>query len=357
MHYSDYLQLDKILNAQEPESDKQGEHAHDEMLFIVIHQTYELWFHQLLFEVDSVIGILGQPSLNDNSPELQTIVHRLSRCATILKVLVHQIDIMETMTPMDFLDFRDKLRPASGFQSWQFKLLEARLGLKYEHRFGQQYYLSQLRQPEIDRIQSAEKEPSLLQLLNKWLERMPFFDEDAANLFWGDYRARYQQSLADAEKTNLDHFDTVFFGKTASAPASPGNAVPAACAYASSTNTPSPASAPARSLSPQACRSALFIMLYRGYPLLQLPFQVLHQLLEIDEQLSTWRYRHMSMVARIIGTRIGTGGSTGREYLASALERHHLFREIAALTSYLIERKRLPELSAEMQRRLGFVAS
>ena len=95
-------------------------------------------------------------------------------------------------------------------------------------------------------------------------------------------------------------------------------------------------------------------MLYRGYPLLQLPFQILHQLLEIDEQLSTWRYRHMSMVHRTIGTRIGTGGSSGRDYLSAALERHHLFREIAALTSFLIQRKRLPELAPEIERRLGF---
>jgi tryptophan 2,3-dioxygenase len=328
MHYSDYLQLEKLLDAQHPESDRLGQPAHDEMLFIVIHQAYELWFRQLLFETDSVIGILGQPALNDNSPELQTIVHRLSRCATILKVLVHQIDIMETMTPMDFLDFRDKLRPASGFQSWQFKLLEARLGLKYEHRFGQQYYISQLRQPEIDLIQSAEKAPSLLQLLNTWLERMPFFDQPACLNFWSDYRLRYQQSLADPEKGNLEYFDSVL-----------------------QSDAPSD-----RSLSPTACRAALFIMLYRGYPLLQLPFQVLHQLLEIDEQLSTWRFRHMSMVQRTIGTRIGTGGSTGKDYLASALQRHHIFKEIAALSSFLIERKRLPQLSPEMERRLGFVA-
>ena len=98
-------------------------------------------------------------------------------------------------------------------------------------------------------------------------------------------------------------------------------------------------------------------MLYRGYPLLQLPFQVLHQLLEIDEQLSTWRYRHMSMVQRTIGARIGTGGSTGGGYLASALEKHHLFREIAALTSFLIQRKSLPELAPEIQHRLGFTAA
>ena len=346
MHYSDYLELDKILGAQHPESDRLGQPAHDEMLFIVIHQAYELWFHQLLFETESVIDILGQPALNDNSPQLQTIVHRLSRCATILKVLVHQIDIMETMTPMDFLDFRDKLRPASGFQSWQFKLLEARLGLKYEHRFGKQYYLSQLRQPEIDRIKAGESQPSLLQLLNGWLERMPFFDAATSRNFWSDYRLRYQQSLTDVEKGNLEYFDSVFQLSDATQPPAESSGHSQGAVAAGTVD---------RSLSPAACRAALFIMLYRGYPLLQLPFQVLHQLLEIDEQLSTWRYRHMSMVHRMIGTRIGTGGSTGKDYLGSALERHHLFREIAALTSFLIERKRLPQLDPEMERRLGFV--
>lgn len=335
MHYSDYLQLGKILDAQQPESDRQGIHAHDEMLFIVIHQAYELWFRQLLYEMDSIIAIFEQPSLNDNSPELQTIVHRLSRCATILKVLVHQIDIMETMNPMDFQDFRDLLRPASGFQSWQFKLLEARLGLRYEDRVGKQYYLSQLRPEEIDRVKAAETAPSLLQLLNAWLERMPFPDETFGAAFWADYRQRYQSSLADAEMANLGAFDATFFGSSATA-SSPHLSIPG------------------RALSPPACRSALFIMLYRGYPLLQLPYQVLHQLQEIDEQLSTWRYRHMSMVHRTIGMRIGTGGSTGRDYLSAALERHHLFREIAALTSFLIQRKRLPELSPEIQHRLGF---
>ena len=347
VHYSDYLQLSKILDAQTLESDLRGQHAHDEMLFIVIHQAYELWFKQLLFEADSVIRIMEQPSLNDNSPELQTVVHRLSRCGTILKVLVHQIDIMETMTPMDFLDFRDMLRPASGFQSWQFKLLEARLGLKYEHRYGQQYYISQLRQPEIDAIKAAETSPSLLQLVNSWLERMPFFrlpadgplpgqtekPQDHGIAFWANYRQRYLESLAEVEKTNLILFDKVFFG----------------------TPAPEGAHAESRSLTPAACRAALFIMLYRGYPILQLPFQVLNQLLEIDEQLSTWRYRHMSMVHRIIGTRIGTGGSTGKDYLSAALLKHHLFKEVAGLTSFLIERRRLPGLDAEMERRLGFV--
>ncbi len=340
VHYSDYLQLDKILGAQEMESEKLKQPAHDEMLFIVIHQAYELWFKQLLFEVDSILDIMNKPALNDNSPELQTIVHRLNRCITILRVLVHQIDIMETMTAMDFLDFRDMLRPASGFQSWQFKMLEAKLGLKYENRHGHEYYISQLRQEQVDIIKKAESEKSLLELINVWLERMPFFEEeenwenmgkaadnDELPAFWATYKKIYTESLSEAEKNNLMAFEEVFVKST-------------------SDN---------RSLSPAACRSAHFIMLYRGYPMLQLPFQLLNCLLEIDVQLSSWRYRHMNMVQRMIGSRIGTGGSTGKDYLKAAADKHYIFKEIAQLNSFLIERKKLPRLSPEMDKRLGFM--
>src|SRR5688572_12313728 len=210
VNYHDYLQLDKILNAQFPESDKLQLAAHDEMLFIVIHQAYELWFKQLHHEVDSIVKILAKPSLNDNSPELQTVVHRLNRCVTILRVLVNQIDIMETMTPMDFLDFRDMLRPASGFQSWQFKELEAKLGLKFENRHGREYYTAQLKSEHVELIKKAEGSRSLLQLLNSWLERMPFLNEGVDNKFWENYKSTYQGSLAEAEKNNVSAFDEVF---------------------------------------------------------------------------------------------------------------------------------------------------
>lgn len=328
VHYHEYLQLDQILNAQFPESDKRELPAHDEMLFIIIHQAYELWFKQLHHEVDSVAAIMGKPALNDNSPELQTIVHRLKRCVTVLQVLVHQIDIMETMTPMDFLDFRDMLRPASGFQSWQFKELEAKLGLKFEHRHGKEYYTSQLKPGHVDIIKKAEGAISLLQLLNTWLERMPFLKEGADDKFWKNYKKVYDESLASAERNNLAAFENVFENS---------------------------GSDESRSLSPAACRAALFIMLYRGYPLLQLPFQLLNCLLEIDEQLSSWRYRHMNMVHRMIGTRIGTGGSTGKDYLRAAADKHYIFREIAQLNSFLVERRKLPALDAATEKRLGFV--
>ena len=95
-------------------------------------------------------------------------------------------------------------------------------------------------------------------------------------------------------------------------------------------------------------------MLYRGYPLLQAPFQLLNHLLDIDEQLSTWRHRHMNMVHRMIGTRIGTGGSSGKDYLKGAADKHYIFKEIAQLTSFLIERRKLPQLPKEVEGRLGF---
>jgi tryptophan 2,3-dioxygenase len=327
VHYHDYLQLDKILNAQEPESIKNNAAAHDEMLFIVIHQAYELWFKQLHHEADSIVEIMRKPALNDNSPELQTIVHRMNRVVTILRVLVHQIDIMETMTPMDFLDFRDMLRPASGFQSWQFKLLEAKLGLKFEYRHGKEYYTAQLRQEHIDLIKEAETSQSFLQLVNTWLERMPIFDSaDWDYDFWQEYKKSYGNSLAEAEKENISAFDEVFHE------------------HKSTHYT----------LSAKANRAALFIMLYRGYPMLQLPFQLLNNLLEIDEQLSTWRHRHMNMVHRMIGTRIGTGGSSGKDYLKSAADKHYIFKEIAQLTSFLIERRKLPQLPKAIERKLGF---
>src|SRR2546423_8614284 len=107
VYYKSYLALDQILNAQHRESEKAGKPADDEMLFIIIHQTYELWFKQILFELNIVREIFTNQQINDNAPDMQIAVHRLKRIATILQVLVSQIDILETMTPLDFLDFRD----------------------------------------------------------------------------------------------------------------------------------------------------------------------------------------------------------------------------------------------------------
>ena len=341
VRYSDYLKLDKILNAQQPESCKPGKQpAHDEMLFIIIHQTYELWFKQIIFEIDAVLITMRKPVLDDNSADLQTVVHRMQRVVTILEVLVQQIDIIETMTPMDFLDFRDMLRPASGFQSWQFKMLEAKLGLPFEQRHGQCYYTAQLKPAEVDFIKETEKTDSIIMLINTWLQRMPFITDAALWAsyqpikenekqvdFFSAYENIYVQGLANAEKNNQDFFKQVF--------------------YDTADNT-------TRQLSPTACRNALFIMLYRGYPMLELPFQLLETLLEIDNQLGSWRYRHINMVQRMIGTRIGTGGSTGAGYLKGAMDKHYIFKEISQLNSFLIDRRDLPKLPKALSEKLSY---
>ncbi|MCB0793599.1 MAG: hypothetical protein KDB88_02585 [Flavobacteriales bacterium] len=331
VYYPDYLQLDKVLNAQDLESVKLGQPAHDEMLFIVIHQAYELWFKQVLHEVGSVMAMFADGHVDDNGGELNVAVHRMERVKTILDVLVHQMDIMETMTPLDFLDFRDMLRPASGFQSMQFKILEARLGLRMEARHGKQYYTSQLKPEHKAEIEALEGETTLLELVNAWLERMPFLGKS----YWpGDgpgffalLEKLYTDSLVAGEEGNAKLWKDLFVD---------GNKE--------------------RHLSPKACRSALFIMLYRDEPIFQQPFRFLESLLDIDAGMASWRSRHLNMVHRMIGLRVGTGGSTGKAYLRGAMDSHYIFSEIADLSSFLFERRKLPPLSAELKQAIGFTA-
>ena len=201
-----------------------------------------------------------------------------------------------------------------------------------------EYYKSQLKPEDKARIEEIEQQVPLLTHVNDWLERMPFFAEQKLwqedvtkqpHSFWKSYREAYDSSLLPAEKNNLQRFDELLLSETKTEHAS---------------------------LSPQAKRAALFIMLYRDHPLLQLPFEFINALLEIDEGLSTWRYRHMNMVHRIIGMRMGTGGSSGKGYLQGAIAAHNIFTEFAELTSFLIDRSSLPVLSDAMKARLGFVA-
>lgn len=330
VYYSEYLQLDKILNAQEMESAKEGIRADDEMLFIIIHQVYELWFKLVLHEVNIVREIFKKDIILDSSPDLYNTVYRLNRVREILKVLVGQITVIETMAPLDFLDFRDLLRPASGFQSIQFKILEASLGLSFDDRYGKQYYLSQITQSDIDRVKAAESQVPLIQLVNDWLERMPYADNakywDNAEGFWEHYRSTYQASLSENEMENLTAFDKLFIN---------------AAAYDAE-----------RKFTQKASKNALFIMLYRDYPMLHLPYQVLTALLDIDDLMSDWRHRHIQMVQKTIGNRAGTGGSTGAQYLKAARDSHHIYKELADLTSFLLPRADLPKLPEVLVKKL-----
>src|SRR5262245_15693063 len=197
--YGEYLRLDRILDAQTPWSGQGGPAAHDELLFIVFQKTYELWFLQILFELDDV-QMRFSASLVDER-DMQPILARLERIVAIWRLLVRQLDVLETMAPQDFLDFRDSLRSASGFQSWQFRLIEARLGLRRRDRIpvlnGE--YDAVFGEERRRQIAQAEQQPSLHDQLDSWLSRTPFVERGGYK-FFETYRAAVEAML-DAKVT------------------------------------------------------------------------------------------------------------------------------------------------------------
>ena len=351
-YYSEYLQLNKILDAQHPVSFEPGNDvAHDEMLFIIVHQAYELWFRQILFELDFILNVFKKNSIDDNSEDLNLVRHRLKRIIRILELLTKQINVLDTMTPLDFLEFRNLLVPASGFQSVQFRLIEATLGLRMDQRFAADYYKrineGGFDEKDFNDINKKEEATSLLILLNRWLERMPFFNIDLwqnyvqqfavtndIHPFWNDYRKIYADSLNEKEAGRINDFDFIFFEKK--------------------DNTIVDQSPETPLFTAAALRAALFIMLYRDFPVFQTSYQILDSLIEVDQQLSNWRHKHIDMVRRMIGMRTGTGNTTGRGYLEGALNSHYIFKDLARLSTFLIERKNLPKLPEELIKKLSY---
>lgn len=241
--YSSYLKIPELLDLQLVQSDPP---EHDELLFIVIHQTYELWFKLMLHELDKVCRDL---SAND----LYGAIATLHRVRTIMKTLVGQLDILETMTPMSFTSFRDRLDTSSGFQSTQFRELEFVLGYK---------------RPEVIKY-NVEGEPGYARML-----------------------ARLQQPSL------VDHFYDFLEAN--------GVAIPAALRER-------PADAP-NEPSPEVQKGLL--RLYRERPDLAILFELMT---DFDEGLQEWRYRHVKVVERTIGSKQGTGKSPGVEFLKRSL--------------------------------------
>jgi len=352
VHYINYLELDKILDAQNPLSGNGKEAAHDEMLFIIIHQTYELWFKQILHEIDSVMELFKKEKIDEAN--VGVIVSRTERINKILQILVKQIDVLESMTSLDFLDFRHHLSPASGFQSHQFRKLEIMLGLKIKnrHQFGGCPYHNQFEGTKKKEVLNLEDSESLFTLVEKWLERIPFlnmenFDfiekyEIAVNKMMNkeisNFKASPLLTREDKElrirmvEENRKYFEQVFDEKIHQKAIENGET----------------------SLSYKATMSALLINLYREQPILHLPYKFLKNLIELDHQIASWRFRHVQMVEKILGQKIGTGGSSGQGYLKKTVDKHKLFTDIANISTLMISRSYLPELPKNVKNQLGF---
>ena len=350
VYYADYLKLDTLLATQAPESARLGAPAHDEMLFIIVHQAYELWFRQILHELDRIQTDFERENVADES--LGRIVHGLDRINEILKLLIQQLDVLETMTPLDFLDFRDLLMPASGFQSMQFRAIETRLGLKREGRllFDERAFDDRLSAADRARLADTEKRPKLIEQLDRWLGRTPFIAMGSF-AFGKAYRAAVEKMLRDdAARVRESPVLTQEQRKAEAA------AIEAALEKFNAIFADGgPSGEASWRMSLAAVQAALFITVYRDQPVLQLPFRLLTALMDIEESLTLWRYRHALMVQRMIGVKIGTGGSSGHDYLRRTVDAHRVFADLFQLSTYLIPRSALPPLPPEVQSRMGFV--
>ncbi len=255
--YNSYLKVDELLALQQPRSEGP---EHDELLFIVIHQVYELWFKEILHELDHVRTLLD---VND----AYRAQHTLKRVLTILKVLVAQLDILETMTPLEFQSFRQRLDQASGFQSDQFRQLEFVLGRRTAAALDRFPAGSRASAALVIRL----REPSL----------------------WTSFLAYLQRE---------------------------GHVVPAAALAAEPTEPIVP--------SPELQQTLVGV-----YKTDAKNSEICERLVDLDEGVQEWRYRHMKMVERTIGTQSGTGGSSGAAYLRTTISA--AFPDLWAIRSQL----------------------
>ena len=383
-YYASYLRVDELLSLQCPKSN-----AHEEMLFIITHQAYELWFKQILYELDSVRKIFSAPRVAER--DMGIAVARLARVKEIQALCIQQISILETMTPLDFLAFRDILYPASGFQSVQFRQIENALGLLPTARLsygGARGYCSVLRPADEDKVIESERQTSLFNLLQAWLERMPFLEFDlgvtsgegaspspqvlesptgsissssSSNVpppttfsFWSHYNDAVNKML-DADEAAVHEFSSSYTPASRTAHLADiasqrahFHAVLDKDAYEASQARGE------RRLSHRATQAALMITLFQHEPGLQLPYRLLCALLDIDELLGAWRARHAQMVHRMLGAKIGTGGSAGYAYLKATVDKHRIFTDFFNLSTFLIPEAKLPALPRSLSVRLSF---
>lgn len=241
--YADYLHVDELLALQRVRSEPE---EHDELLFIIVHQAYELWFKLMLHELDKV-------KADFVADRLYPAISTFKRLRTIMKVSVEQVDIVETLTPMSFGSFRERLDRASGFQSSQFREMEFALGYK---RADMMKYQQPGTTP-YERLQKRLNEPSVV---------------DAFYLFLGQHGVTIPEALLTRDRT---------------LPTAPDETVEEG-----------------------------ILRLYKSEPNLEILFELMT---DFDEGFQEWRYRHIKLVERTIGSKKGTGGSLGVEFLKKSL--------------------------------------
>ena len=295
--YSEYLRLEELLKLQTGVEGETRNISNDELHFILVHQNFELWFKLVINELTCTRNILSSDYVEET--KLPQAVHHMERVIETFKLMSQQWRVMETLEPQDFLNFRDELGTASGFESFQMREMESLMGSKW-----------------IDGklIGKPETSNSLYDVTCDWLERTPIqgsvysstSDEKNVDDFIADYLLAHKKLYPDTNKDAVNFFE--------------------------------------EESSLRRRRAGLvFIESYRELPLLAWPRKLISTLIELEQSMILWRTSHARMVERMIGRRIGTGGSSGVDYL-DMTTKYRVFVDLWAVRSILIKKEALPEL-------------
>lgn len=362
--YWDYIKIEELLGLQGGIEATDSSLSDDEVMFIVVHQIDELWFKLAIRGLVRVRDLFAQDKVQEQA--LASAVRGIRRCALLFEQVARHFALMETMTTRDYLGFRDKLTPASGFQSAQLREIEILMGLKLEERIPLGHdndYLRALKYPDgRDSPASRRVEARLLDMptlhaaMGEWLYRTPIQgstpeqpgDEAVVEGFLENYLRAQAGELEIAREMAVA--------------ASTGQADGARLAQRYKQEMINArAFLMAEDASPEQrrrwCRiraALLFIESYRELPLLAWPREVLDATVELEQAFVIFRQRHARMVERVVGRRTGTGGSAGVDYLDQTALKYRIFRDVWAVRTLLIQKTALPPL--ERPEAYGFVA-
>jgi len=337
--YGRYLQLEKLLSLQ---GEERGVSS-DEMHFIIVHQTFELWFKQVIRELAEVRDILSQKQVPEI--DIPRAVESLGRTTQIFKLMETQWSVMETLTPQGFLAFRYGLGSASGFESYQMRKFEILLGLKQEDRlFGMdpiETFRKLAKNSEEDvaillDLEEAIAKTSLEESLMEWISRTPIMGSNYGTD--GDLSAvqEYVDEHLSAHKSMGELAAKKMAGYGVD------NVEKAKVRFDSAHKSAISFLMPNGQLS-RARASLLFIESYRELPLLAWPRKLIDAVAELEESMVKWRHSHARMVERIMGRRIGTGGTSGVDYLDKTSQ-YRVFKDLWAVRTILVKSQNRPKL-------------
>ena len=349
--YWDYLEIEKLLSLQDGLHDGEEPSA-DELHFIIVHQVFELWFKLVLRELRLARDAVSAEMVPEEQVPL--VVRHLQRVSKIFEHTMSQWAVMETLTPQDFLAFRDKLVPASGFQSFQMRELEILLGLDPAQReasgFGDPVrVISDLAEASPGgelakgRVRAAMEERSLLEALNEWLQRTPINGSKPGDAGDAAVLERFIASYVEAQGEHLANQARIYGSQGTLSEEEAGVRLRRTLQDTESFLRASDVEEARRAECSRLRCAVLFIESYRELPLLAWPRTLLDVIVDLEELLVLFRSRHVRMVERIIGRRMGTGGSAGVEYLEETLK-YRIFTDLWMVRTILLPRAALPAL-------------